>query len=112
MAAINLDATQRAFERLADTAEGRAALDFLAQSLNTFRSRLGTQLNEAEFKYLVANLVNQRLPESQVASEEVSGYAQFAQTNVFFPEKQGFASTQFVGVNRVLSNGFYIRPVQ
>jgi hypothetical protein len=112
MAAINLDATQRAFERLGDTPEGRAALDFLAQALKTFRSRIGTELNEAEFKFVVANLVNQRVPEAKVPSEEVSGYAQFAQTNVFFPERSGFSSTKFVGVNRVLSNGFLIRPEQ
>lgn len=110
MAAINLDTTQQAFEKLADTPDGRGALDQLAKSLDAFRAKIGVQLNESEFKYVVANLVNQRLTE--VPSQDVGGYAQFAQSNVFFPERKGFQGTNFAGVNRILENRFLIRPAQ
>lgn len=61
MSSIDFSKVDKAFQSLADTKEGNASLEQLRKALDNVASSVNPQLNEQEARYLVNNLVQQRV---------------------------------------------------
>jgi len=57
---IDFKKVDAAFQKLADSKDGNAALDGLAKALDNVGAQSGQKLNTHELKYLLTNLVEQK----------------------------------------------------
>jgi len=57
---IDLEKASRALSGL-KTTQGKAALEELYGGLQKFRSKLGVELNDAEFRYVMQSLFNEQV---------------------------------------------------
>ncbi len=113
---LDLDKVQSAMKFLAQTDDGAAALDFLADSLEQFRSRIQVGLNPAEFKYVIERLAAQRsLTEQAPDLAEVSGFAQVDFQPIMFPRTSITSAPtpalRGVAVNQFVGRGFVIKTM-
>ena|SRR5947207_2859411 len=113
MDSINLDKTRNAFDFLAETPKGHAALASLKTAFDKLQSEVEPRLNRGEFLYLLRGLVDQvHVTPTQTEPAEVSGYA--AVTGAVFQGQPGAVrlagqATRFQGLNRITPSGFVIR---
>jgi hypothetical protein len=112
---IDLAVVNRALDALATSEQGTAALDQFAAALDQFRANWGVEMNDAEFRYCVERLMQQRTlpgdqpePVAEISADEYNAYV-FPTAGggpTAAPEPAGLRSQAFT---RVLPHGFFIR---
>ncbi|HLZ72887.1 MAG TPA: hypothetical protein VKV26_23530 [Dehalococcoidia bacterium] len=112
---LDLEKVQEALRWLADTSGGDQALAALSGAFEALRRALPTQLDNAEMKYVLERLVQQRSLEGwdkKLEPAEVAGYTvqPFA---ALFPTLTGISSAQVPAelsqIARPVNYGFQIR---
>lgn len=115
---LDFDNVSKAFDFLAETRDGAAAIDYLNEALETFRSRINVPLNDAEFRYVCERLVAQRVLREEVREPEPLDVRGFdtSQLGLINPLQTGITRLGPGGVdrgtpalNRVLAHGFTLR---
>lgn len=107
---IDLAVVNKALDSLTGE-RGTAALDQLSAALDSFRQGLGVEMNDAEFRYCMERLMQQRTlseepqPVSELTAAEFNAFA--------FPTGGEDASAPSAlrsqAFTRVLPHGFFIR---
>jgi hypothetical protein len=109
---LDFDKVQTAMDELATTEKGRDALAYLDKSLGEFQSKIDTDLNFVESRYVIERLVANRTADD-TAEPEVAGFSfdQFQQvayptpTRTYQPEMM----VRQPAFNRVVPGGFVIK---
>jgi len=115
MTSIDLDKIQEAMDWLAETPGGDQALASLAEACDKVEEAIPTELNNAEMRYILERLMQQRLLagwDEKIPEPEVSGFAQQPYAGLY-PTASGVGRAQLptylATQSRVLNYGFVIK---
>jgi len=115
MTSIDLDKIQQAMDWLAETAAGDQALAALAEACEAMRAAIPVGLNNAELRYVLERLMQQRQLDGwteRLPEPEVAGFAEQPFAGLY-PTQTGATRASLPDVlanqSRILNFGFVIK---
>ncbi|MBI2761522.1 MAG: hypothetical protein HYX51_08870 [Chloroflexi bacterium] len=112
---LDLDKVQVAMDWLAETPGGDQALKALADASEALRAKLPNELNNAEIRYVLERLMQQRSLDGWDKKLELADVAGFTNQPIgaLFPQQTGLTRAQLpselLGSVRILNYGFIIK---